>query len=221
MQNTFHRFSLIMFITLFFVACATAPEAISEPEPTEEPQAAVQEEPEATPQEPEADVELVVEAEPEPAPEPVVEPVDPQTAVRAEVEELVRRLDAYEDVTVTVVSGGVDIVITSAFAPNDAAVAGALPTYLDLIGEVLTLVEVDSIAIEGHVADVGDPANHGPISRGRAVNTAAHLADNFDIPRSAMTTVGRGASSPIATNATTAGRTRNRRVALLIRVRMQ
>ncbi|MCG8479160.1 MAG: OmpA family protein [Spirochaetales bacterium] len=212
MQNTFYRFSLIMFITLFFVACATTPETVDEPEPTAEPQVSIAEEPEVPQQEPE-----VVEPEPEPTPEPEVEPVDERAALRAEVEELVRRLNASDNVTVVVIPEGVDIMITRAFDPNSAAIAGQLVDYLDLIGAILTLVEVESLVVEGHVADVGDPADNGPISEERAANTASYLRENFEISPDTITTVGRGGTDPIASNTTAQGRSRNRRVVLLVR----
>ena len=217
MQNTFYRFSLIMFITLFSAACATTPEVADEPEPIEEPQAAVAAEPEAPPEEPDVEPEVVAEVEPEPTPEPEVEPVDERATVRAEVEALVRRLNASDNVTVVVAPDGVDIMITQAFDPNSATIGGQLGGYLDLIGSILTLVEVESLVIEGHVADVGNPSDNGPISEERAVNTASYLRDNFEISSGMIATVGRGGADPIASNTTSQGRSRNRRVVLLVR----
>ncbi|MCG8477995.1 MAG: OmpA family protein, partial [Spirochaetales bacterium] len=116
-----------------------------------------------------------------------------------------------------VIPEGIDIMITRAFDPNSATIGGQLVNYLDLIGSILTLVEVDSLVIEGHVADVGDPADNGPISEERAVNTASYLRENFEIPSDAIATVGRGGTDPIGPNTTAQGRSRNRRVVLLVR----
>lgn len=208
----------IMLILVLLGSCA------SDPEPREEPTPAPTEQP-------------AEEPAPEPAPEPVeepaevppeeparAEPVEPvvSTAVnrtspaRLEAQELFARLESYDNVDVTITSDGLNVAISRAFAPNSTEVDGQLAEQLNLVGQVLSLGRIDSIVIEGHVAEAGDPALSVPISEGRAENVARYLEVNFGIPRARMETIGRGGDFPIDDNSNPIGRARNRRVVVLI-----
>ncbi len=201
-----HSYFVVVFLVLltFLIAsCASAPEAAPEaPEAAEESAEETQE----VVDEAEEDVEEVAE---------VVE--EESDAVQAQVEELFRRLNEFDNVTVTVTQDGVDIAITRAFGPNSTFIDARLAQQLNLVGQALNLISLDALVIEGHVANVGNPADNAPISEGRAVNTAGYLRDNFNISEQSITTVGRGGADPIASNNTESGRSRNRRVVLLIR----
>ena len=188
-----------LLLAFVVVSCATAPEAPAE----EVPEEAVVETPEVEPAEEVEEVFEVVEEEGD--------------LVQAQVEELLRQLDSFDNVSVTVTQDGVDIAITRAFGPNSTVIDSRLTQQLNLIGQVLELVQLDALLIEGHVADAGDPADDAPISNGRAENTATYLIGNYDVPAEVVTTVGRGAGDPIASNDTESGRSNNRRVVLLIR----
>jgi outer membrane protein OmpA-like peptidoglycan-associated protein len=186
--------ALIVFIVFIVSSCASSPEAAPEELPEETPEAApeeIQEQPAV--QEEEGD------------------------DVEAQIDGLIRQLNSYDNVTVAFTTGGVDIAITRAFAPNSSFLDTRLARQLDLVGQALMLINLDTLVIEGHVADVGDPADNRPISEARAANTAEYLTGNFTIPRDAVTTVGRGGADPIAGNTTESGRARNRRVVLFIR----
>jgi outer membrane protein OmpA-like peptidoglycan-associated protein len=195
--------TLTVLLAFVITSCASAPEAAPE-EPAEVPETSAPETPE--PEEVEEDVEEVAET--------VEEEGD---VVEAQVRELLRQLDSFDNVTVTVTADGVDIAITRAFGPNSTVVNSRLEQQLNLVGQVLNLIDLDALVIEGHVANVGNPADNAPISEGRAENTADYLVDNYDIPSRVVTTVGRGGADPIASNANESGRARNRRVVLLIR----
>lgn len=197
--------TFLVILVAFISSCASAPEAAPEtPQAPEQPVVQAPETPE--PETVEEDVEEVAET---------VE--DEGDVVRAQVEELFRQLNSFDNVTVTVTAAGVDIEITRAFAPNSAFVDARLAQQLNLVGQALNLIDLDALVVEGHVANVGNPANNVPISDGRAENTAEYLIDNFNIPSGAVTTVGRGGADPIAPNTTETGRARNRRVVLIIR----
>lgn len=191
---------LTVLLAVLFSSCASAPEAA----PEEAPEQPVPEAPEA--EEVEEEVEQVAET--------VEEEGD---VVEAQVRELLQQLNSFDNVTVTVTADGVDIAITRAFAPNSTVVDNRLAQQLNLVGQVLTLIDLDALVIEGHVANVGNPADNAPISEGRSENTAEYLVDNYDIPAGVVTTVGRGGADPIASNASASGRAQNRRVVLLIR----
>ncbi len=181
--------------------------------------------PEEAPETPQAPEQPAVQAPETPEPEPVEEDVEEVAesveqegdVVRAQVEELFRRLNSFDNVTVTVTADGVDIEITRAFGANSTVIDARLTQQLNLIGQALNLIDLDALVIEGHVANVGNPATNAPISEGRAENTAEYLIDNYDIPSRVVTTVARGGADPIASNRNEGGRARNRRVVLLIR----
>ena len=54
------------------------------------------------------------------------------------------------------------------------------------------------------------------ISSARALNVVRHLHDVGKIPKERLSAIGRGSNKPIANNATKAGRSRNRRIELVI-----
>ena len=202
-------------ILLFFListalivsSCASAPEGAPEDVPEETR--------EETLEQPAAQVPETSEAEVVAETAEAVE--QEEDALRVEIDEIIRQLDSFDNVTVVFTAGGVDIAITRAFAPNSAFLDTRLAQQLNLVGRALTLISLDTLVIEGHVADVGNPSDNQPISEARAANTADYLTGNFTIPRGAVTTVGRGGTQPIAGNGTESGRARNRRVVLFIR----
>jgi outer membrane protein OmpA-like peptidoglycan-associated protein len=193
---------LLLLLGAFISSCASAPEAPPEtPEAPEQPAAQAPETP-----------------EPETVEEEVAETVEEEgDVVRAQVEELFRQLNSFDNVTVMVTADGVDIEITRAFSPNSAVVDARLAQQLNLVGQALNLIDLDALVVEGHVANVGNPATNAPISESRAENTAEYLVDNYNIPSRLITTVARGGADPIAANTSENGRARNRRVVLLIR----
>ena len=66
--------------------------------------------------------------------------------------------------------------------------------------------------IEGHTDDVGDADLNRRLSRRRAESVMNYLIDEFDIDESRLSAVGYGPDEPIASNETSAGRRKNRRV---------
>ncbi len=198
-RNPVLKVLFLIVLAVFIGSCASAPE-----ETPEAPERPVAPAPEPEPEE--EDVEEVVEM--------VEEEGD---VVRAQVEELFRQLNSFDNVTVTVTADGVDIAIVRAFGANSDFIDARLSQQLNLVGQVLNLITLDALVIEGHVANVGDPATNAPISQGRATNTAEYLIDNHNIPSRVVTTVARGGADPIASNRNEGGRSRNRRVVLLIR----
>ena len=74
------------------------------------------------------------------------------------------------------------------------------------------------IAVEGHTDSVGSDSYNRGLSERRAVSVARELEFN-GIEHGKLIVHGFGESSPIATNDTTAGRARNRRVEVIIKNR--
>lgn len=210
--------SLLVILVIASCASAPAPDAVEEPAPAAEQPAEEEEAPVAEEQAEEESAEEPESSSVEEA--PVVAAAEPAVVevsrARMEVQELFARLEAYDNIDLTITEVGVDIAISRAFAANSTTVSDQLAEQLDLVGQVLSLGTLDSIVIEGHVAEAGDPALSIPISEGRAENVARYLEINYGIPRAKIQTIGRGGAFPIADNSSPIGRARNRRVVVLI-----
>lgn len=103
---------------------------------------------------------------------------------------------------VTFATGRYDLSATAQNSLNGAA--QTLATYVDT-----------TLTIVGHTDSTGSDAINNPLSQNRAVAVAQYLQSK-GVAASRMTTVGRGSTQPIATNATAEGRAQNRRVEILI-----
>ena len=68
------------------------------------------------------------------------------------------------------------------------------------------------VKIIGHTDSDGDAALNLALSKKRAEAVEASLTDDFGIDGSRMETDGKGASEPVASNTTSAGKAQNRRV---------
>jgi len=73
------------------------------------------------------------------------------------------------------------------------------------------------IYIGGHTDSSGDEPDNVRLSEARALAVADFFAANGGVPREKMTYKGYGSKYPLASNATAAGRAKNRRVDILVR----
>lgn len=86
-----------------------------------------------------------------------------------------------------------------------------------LVPKVTAYGDTARIIVEGHTDSVGDAASNQRLSAARAEAVAAFLAGRVPGASTRMTTVGHGASRPVAANDSDAGRARNRRVDIVVR----
>ena len=87
-----------------------------------------------------------------------------------------------------------------------------------VLAEVASLLRSDRslrLRIEGHTDNTGDASYNRDLSQRRADAVKAYLVDVAGISASRLTTQGFGPDRPIASNATTDGRYKNRRVELV------
>ncbi|WP_340110256.1 OmpA family protein [Pikeienuella sp. HZG-20] len=86
---------------------------------------------------------------------------------------------------------------------------------LSRVADTLTKYESSLIDVIGHTDSTGAASYNQALSQRRADNVARFLTARGVLP-ARVVAYGQGASQPIATNATEAGRARNRRVELII-----
>ncbi|MFW6312894.1 MAG: OmpA family protein [Spirochaetota bacterium] len=141
--------------------------------------------------------------------------VEEQVRIAREVQESIAS-DAIEGVSVDRTSTGVRLTIESLrFLPDQAVLLPDERSRLDSVASALERVEENRFLVVGHTADVGSTESQQRLSVERARLIATELAargvspDRIDVE-------GRGGSEPAASNATEAGRARNRRVEIYI-----
>lgn len=101
------------------------------------------------------------------------------------------------------------------FGVDSAQVQPAFSDTLVSVGLVLKKFNKTIVDVYGHTDDTGSDAYNQDLSQRRAVAVATVLA-NQGIDQRRFYVVGRGESQPIATNASEAGRSQNRRVEIQI-----
>ncbi|MFQ5628129.1 MAG: OmpA family protein [bacterium] len=97
------------------------------------------------------------------------------------------------------------------------------PQFFSLLTKVQGAIKVFPgcrISIEGHTDSYGSDAMNLQLSEQRAQAVRQYMLANMRIDPASMTSFGFGESSPIANNKTAEGRTRNRRIDLVINPRL-
>ncbi len=112
--------------------------------------------------------------------------------------------------------GGVALIIEAiGFEPDSAALRSDERKRLTEVAALLEPLQGHTILAIGHTADVGEADRRQQLSEERAAAVIRALAEHGVDPERLLYE-GRGGREPIADNATTEGRRRNRRVELII-----
>jgi outer membrane protein OmpA-like peptidoglycan-associated protein len=93
------------------------------------------------------------------------------------------------------------------------------PEYQLLLAKVQDAVEVfprSQVIVEGHTDSYGSDGANMALSRARAESVGQYLSTELNIASFRISAVGYGETRPIANNETPRGRTRNRRIDILI-----
>jgi len=101
------------------------------------------------------------------------------------------------------------------FALGKADLTSEAVTTIGTISEILKLAPTRRLAIEGHTDDVGTIDYNYRLSQSRSAAVSQAL-ETAGIPHDKISTRAFGETTPIATNQTEEGRTRNRRVEIII-----
>ncbi|MCF3974774.1 OmpA family protein [Paracoccus salsus] len=102
------------------------------------------------------------------------------------------------------------------FATNSAAVSGVAQNDLYAVARNLNQYPNSRVEVIGHTDSTGTAAYNQDLSQRRAQSVAGILAA-AGVSSARLVAVGRGATQPVASNATESGRAQNRRVEILIR----
>ncbi len=109
-----------------------------------------------------------------------------------------------------------DEIIKTAFAQlefetNKAIIKQASYSSLDALATLLKSHEDWSVILKGYTDNSGQAAKNLQLSKDRAASVKAYLV-NKGVPASKIQSFGYGSANPVASNATLAGRAKNRRV---------
>jgi outer membrane protein OmpA-like peptidoglycan-associated protein len=103
------------------------------------------------------------------------------------------------------------------FDKNSAAIKPELRSVLDTFADGLRKNSTGMVVrIVGHTDSTGSDAINNPLSQQRAESVKDFLTDR-SVPANRIETQGRGSREPIASNATTEGQAKNRRVEIFLR----
>lgn len=147
-------------------------------------------------------------------PSPVATPTGPQLAESIEsrliglIEDRSRPLDALTWFDLEGIT----------FRTGSASLSPGSREQIEILAEILSLFPTVRLTLAGHSDNQGEPAANINLSAGRAQSVAAALRE-LGIAADRLAVVGLGAQRPIADNATTAGRARNRRIAVQVTAR--
>ncbi len=102
------------------------------------------------------------------------------------------------------------------FGHDSLVISEAYKGEIRALAKFLTEYPQTGVVIEGHTDDRGSDQYNQRLSENRAKAVAQVLTQELGIAADRVTTVGKGESSPIATNSTEAGRAQNRRVVAVV-----
>jgi outer membrane protein OmpA-like peptidoglycan-associated protein len=102
------------------------------------------------------------------------------------------------------------------FPSGRSTIDGSSAALMKKVQQGLALFPDASISIEGHTDANGSDSTNLILSQDRADAVRQYLVSNFAMNPEKITSVGYGEARPVATNETAAGRTRNRRIDLVI-----
>jgi outer membrane protein OmpA-like peptidoglycan-associated protein len=101
------------------------------------------------------------------------------------------------------------------FDVNSDRIRGESTPTLKEIGDMLQQHSDLRLTIEGHTDNTGSAAGNQVLSEKRAGSVRQYLIDNYHIDGARLNSAGFGATKPLASNDTPAGRQNNRRVELV------
>lgn len=132
---------------------------------------------------------------------------------RAETEELQRQIT---DLNARMTDRGLVVTLGDVlFETGKSELRGGTPQNLDRLAAFLRRFETRTVQIEGHTDSVGSDSSNMLLSAQRADSVRDYLVRD-GVARSRIATLGKGETSPVASNDSETGRQQNRRVEVII-----
>jgi outer membrane protein OmpA-like peptidoglycan-associated protein len=138
------------------------------------------------------------------------ERADAVQAIAASLDASVGDIVMKPDGTVVMRLHGFSFGVGSATLPADQS------ELVDEVAEAVQRFPDSKVRIEGHTDDTGSRDVNLRLSRRRAETVARMLADRLGVGPETLETAGVGPDKPVASNATAEGRSRNRRIDIII-----
>lgn len=104
---------------------------------------------------------------------------------------------------------------TFGFSPGSSSLQPAAVTFLDVVARFLLQNPAVTMDIDGHTADLGDPAAELALSQARADAVADRLVA-LGVARERLTSTGYGATRPVSDSPATSGRGANERIEFML-----
>jgi len=103
------------------------------------------------------------------------------------------------------------------FTPGSADIMPGSYFVLDSLGDTMTSFGSTYLRVEGNTDTTGNPTANMTLSERRALSVKNYILKNFpNVDPNRFQTIGRGATNPVADNATEAGRQLNRRTEIKV-----
>lgn len=140
-----------------------------------------------------------------------------RAAAEAKAKDMLTRLAAANAAAVKEEPRGTVITLAGGvlFASNKSALLPGAQTSLSQIAEAIKTQDDKKVLIEGHTDSRGSDTTNQALSKARADSVGAFLM-SAGVPADRVTSVGLGASRPVADNTSAEGRANNRRVEIVI-----
>ena len=116
---------------------------------------------------------------------------------------------------------GADVVVSLMginFPSGRSNIDGSSAPLMKKVQQALALFPGASLVVEGHTDANGSDSANLILSQDRADAVKQYLVSNFGVDAEKVSSIGYGEARPVATNETSAGRARNRRIDLVINV---
>lgn len=102
------------------------------------------------------------------------------------------------------------------FDNGSSRIQEAVYPLLDTIGELILAMNSEKVDVFGYTDNVGTPETNAGLSKDRAAAVVDYFSAKKGLDRKIFSSQGRGSENPIASNSTEEGRSRNRRVEIVI-----
>lgn len=138
---------------------------------------------------------------------------------KQELDQKLQKQRAAQELNVTRLNNDalkIGVASDASFAVDSATLNGHAQSTFNTIANVLKDYKKTAIHVVGFTDSTGSKAHNLKLSQERAQSVASFLESRGVNPQRVLTW-GRGESQPVATNATAAGRARNRRVDIVIK----